>query len=418
MSQALERILYNLSALADLGREATSAQEFYDRIRSALYAVMGTFLTNRGSILICEPDTREFAPVAQKGLGQIDYRSLRHNYDLILSLGKNTSCLIQGSDDAVISRELRAAFPHDVAILAPLWVTEQFIGILVLGAKFSKEAYSESDHAVVRIVATQLAVFLNNYALLPGYADQLERNRVLYEDMRRIYHETIQAFAAAIDAKDAYTRNHSHRVAKYSVAVARELGWDEHDLEGIYVAGYLHDVGKIIVSSDILNKKEALSDRELRELRSHSMLSYTIISRIKLPWRDVLHMIKHHHERVDGTGYPERIGRNALSEGVRILTVADAFDAMTSDRPYRTQLTVEAALGELKNCSESQFDGSIVAAFCRALEKEIRGETSDPNILPHLDQDFDPVAITEMLSAITDELSGGNDAKSLAVTTE
>lgn len=390
--------------MADLGHEVTSEKEFYDRIRSVLYVILGTFLTNRGAILICEKNTREFAPVAQKEFGRIDYKALHAGYHKICHLGKNKPFFLH-NDDFTGIETLRAAFPDSAAVLTPLWVTDQFIGMLILGKKFSMEPYSESDCELARIVATQLAVTLNNYALFTRLSDQLEENRKLFEDMRRIYHETIQAFAAAIDAKDVYTKNHSHRVAKYSVAVARELGWNEHDLEGIYVAGYLHDVGKLIVSSDILNKKEQLTDSEVRELRAHSILSFTIISKIKFPWQDVLHMIKHHHERVDGSGYPEEVAREGLSEGVRILTIADAFDAMTSNRPYRAKMTMEDALQELKNCADAQFDGRIVAAFCRVLEKEIRGELAEPNILPHLDQDFDPSVITQMLGAITGELS-------------
>lgn len=405
MSRELQRILYNLSALADLGHEVTSGKEFYDRIRSVLYVVLGTFLTNRGAILICEKSTGDFAPVAQKELGRIDYRVLRDDFDTICRMEKNKPFLMSTAENSEEYRRLRTAFSENTEMLVPLWVTDQFIGILVLGRKFSTDAYTENDYSLVSIIATQLAVTLNNYALFTRLSDQLEQNRKLFEDMRRIYHETIQAFAAAIDAKDAYTKNHSHRVAKYSVAVARELGWNDHDLEGIYVAGYLHDVGKIIVNSDVLNKKELLTAPEMRELRAHSVLSFTIISKIKFPWRDVLHMIKHHHERVDGSGYPEEIGREGLSEGVRILTIADAFDAMTSDRPYRDKLTMEAALQELKNCADAQFDARIVAAFCRVLEKEIRGELEEPNILPHLDQDFDPSMIADMLNAITEELT-------------
>ncbi len=402
MSQELQRILYNLSSLADLGHEVTSEKEFHDRIKSVLYVVMGTFLTNKGAILICEKISGEFAPVAQKGFAGTDYKKLRAGADIIRTLPKNRPTLFN-------EKELNtafAAFPANAAsVLTPLWVTDQFIGVFAIGDKFSQEPYTENDLALVSIIATQLAVTLNNYGLFTRLSDQIEENRKLFEDMRRIYHETIQAFAAAIDAKDAYTKNHSHRVAKYSVAIARELGWDEHDLEGIYVAGYLHDVGKLIVSKDVLNKKELLNERDLRELRSHSILSYTIISKIKFPWRDVLHMIKHHHERVDGRGYPENITADALSEGVKILTIADSFDAMTSDRPYRNRLSMEETLNELKNCANSQFDGRIVAAFCRVLEKEVRGELPEPNILPHLDQDFDPSVITEMLAAITEELS-------------
>jgi putative nucleotidyltransferase with HDIG domain len=406
MSQELQRVLYNLSSLADLGHEVTSEKEFYDRIKSILYVVLGTFLTNKGAILISERNSGEFAPAAQKGFTGTDYRKLRSGADAVRGLPKNRPVV---SGDPGLPPELKSmfdAFPdHSASVITPLWVTNQFIGVFIIGHKFSREPYTENDLALVSIIATQLAVTLNNYALFTRLSDQLEENRKLFEDMRRIYHETIQAFAAAIDAKDAYTKNHSHRVAKYSVAIARELGWDEHDLEGIYVAGYLHDVGKLIVSSDVLNKKEVLTDRELRELRSHSILSYTIISKIKFPWRDVLQMIKHHHERVDGCGYPEKIAREGLSEGVKILTIADSFDAMTSDRPYRERLSMENALQELKGCVDTQFDGKIVAAFCRVLEKEIRGELPEPNILPHLDQDFDPSVISEMLGAITEELS-------------
>lgn len=131
-------------------------------------------------------------------------------------------------------------------------------------------------------------------------------NKRLYENMRHIYHNTVQAFAAAIDAKDVYTKNHSYRVAKISVAIAKELGWKEKEVEGIYIAGLLHDIGKIILDRGVINSKN-LTEVEMNEIKKHPQISYNIISKIKFPWKDIADLVRHHHERVDGKGYPDSL---------------------------------------------------------------------------------------------------------------
>ncbi len=137
----------------------------------------------------------------------------------------------------------------------------------------------------------------------------------------------------------------------------------------------------------------------------HPRISYDIISKIKFPWKNVLHIVKHHHERPDGNGYPDHVNGTSLSEGAKILALADSFDAMTTDRPYRKALSLRQAIDEIRQCLGTQFDPKIMNAFCRALEKEIRGELPVPNILPHLNGDFDPSVITEILEATIRELS-------------
>jgi HD-GYP domain-containing protein (c-di-GMP phosphodiesterase class II) len=409
MSLELRRALYNISALADLGQEVTSEKTFSERIQSALYSVMGTFLANKGAIFWLEKGRDKLVRVAHKGLDESGATAAISSAQLV-SLRKDEPYLIGVSKDASsqdLPRSLKKALAaSDAEVLMPLWVRDEFIGLLVLGRKFSAEAYTSDDFEILKVVAHQIAITLNNHALFMDLSDQVDENRRLYEEMRRIYHDTIQAFAAAIDAKDPYTRNHSQRVAKYSVAIGRELGWDDASIEGIYIAGFLHDVGKLVISNDILNKKETLTDKELRELRRHPTLSYKILSNIKFPWKDVVKMIKHHHEKLDGTGYPAALTTDELSDGVKVLSLADSFDAMTSERSYRTKMDLSHALEELKRCLGTQFDGRIVAAFCRVLEKEIKGELPEPNILPHLDPDFDPSVITGLLEALVSELSG------------
>ncbi|MEJ2683831.1 MAG: HD domain-containing protein [Candidatus Sulfobium sp.] len=406
MTIELKRALYNISALADLGKEITSEKDFGDKIQSVLYVIMGTFLANRGAIFWYEKEKRKIIPIARRGFDRKGSPKLKIRLGHVLPMKKNEPySLADGEGTAAFHQFRDGVVQTGAEIFVPLWVRDEFIGLIVLSRKFTSASYSPEDFELLKVIANQIAITINHHMLFMDLSRQLDENKRLYEQMRRIYHDTIQAFAAAIDAKDVYTRNHSQRVAKYSVAIARELGWEESDVEGIYIAGFLHDVGKLIISNELLNKKEALTDRELLELRRHPALSYKILSKIKFPWKNVVTMVKHHHERLDGRGYPSALMAQDLDEGVKILTLADSFDAMTSERAYRDKLDLREALVEVKRCLDTQFDGKIVAAFCRVLEKEIRGDLPEPNILPHLGNDFDPTVITGLLEALIRELS-------------
>jgi putative nucleotidyltransferase with HDIG domain len=405
MSLELKKALYHISSLSDLSQEINSEDNFLTKIRSVLYVLMGTFLANKGAIFWHNRNKGKLVLVAHKGFDEHSFPRLRIRLDRMLPLAKNEPFRL-GDGKEILSGTLQDALVRAGAnLLIPLWVRDEFIGVIIVSGKFTDEPYRSEDLEILRAVANQVAITINNHSLFVNLSEQLEKNRHLYEEMRRIYHDTIQAFAAAIDAKDVYTKNHSQRVAKYAVAIARELGWDESDVEGIYIAGFLHDVGKIVISSEVLNKKDNLTERDLEELRKHPVLSSRIISKIRFPWKDVVKNIRHHHERVDGRGYPSALTGDDISEGAKILTLADSFDAMTTDRPYRSKKDLEEALEELKNCLGTQFDSRIVAAFCKVLEKEIKGTLPEPNILPHLDKDFEPSVITGLLEGLIQELS-------------
>ena len=407
MSLELQRALYHISSLADLSQEINSEENFQTKIQSVLYVIMGTFLANKGAIFWQDRESGKLVLAARKGFDEPAFSGLKMDLEHLLPLVKNEPYHIGADAGGLLSGILKDdLLKSGSGLLTPLWVRDEFIGVILLSGKFTAERYSREDLEILKAVANQIAITINNHSLFVNLSEQLEKNRQLYEEMRRIYHDTIQAFAAAIDAKDVYTKNHSQRVARYAVAIARELGWNEPDVEGIYIAGFLHDVGKIVISSEVLNKKDSLTEKELEELRQHPVLSSHIISKIKFPWRDVVRNIRHHHERMDGTGYPAALAGEDISEGAKVLTLADSFDAMTTDRPYRGKKDLKEALEELKNCLGTQFDSRIVAAFCRVLEKEIKGKLPEPNILPHLDEDFDPSIITALLEALIEELSG------------
>jgi len=214
-----------------------------------------------------------------------------------------------------------------------------------------------------------------------------DENKKLYENLSHIYYDTIHAFARAIDAKDAYTKGHSHRVSTYSAAIAKEMKVSHEEIEGISIAGLLHDIGKIAIDRSIINKDSPLTTIESIELNSHPIIGYEILSKVKFPWTGISSMARNHHERIDGTGYPDRLQKGQIPLGAKIMSLADSFDAMTTNRPYRSALTAKQVLTELKaNCGK-QFDWDVIKSFFSLIWKEVT-DKAKPTIMPLLNDSF------------------------------
>lgn len=193
-------------------------------------------------------------------------------------------------------------------------------------------------------------------------------NAEMYRKLEATFWSTIRSLAEAIDAKDAYTRGHSDRVADYAEALARRLELEEEMLSAVRCAGYLHDTGKIGIPDAILNKPGRLTEEEYALIMNHPVLSHKIIEPVDFPY-EVKPLVRHHHERIDGSGYPDGLKGDDIPLGARIIGIADAFEAMTSDRPYRKALSVTAARQELERCSGTQFDAFLVREFIGSLEE-------------------------------------------------
>ena len=191
----------------------------------------------------------------------------------------------------------------------------------------------------------------------------------LYMDLRDAYFDSIAALASALDASDPYTRGHSDRVTEYAKKVARAMGLSEREIESIEFAGRLHDIGKIGIDRSILRKRSRLNDREYKEMQKHPNMGAEIAGKLKF-LKKAEGYVSHHHERFDGRGYPDGIGGEEIPIGARILGVVDAFDAMTSDRPYRPALSVEIAVQELEKGSGKQFDPDITEVFIKLIKSD------------------------------------------------
>ena len=214
---------------------------------------------------------------------------------------------------------------------------------------------------------------------LDDYRTNLEKKVKEQTDIiNSMYVRSIDAMIKALEAKDFYTRGHSQRVTLYSMAIGEELGMTGRELEDLYRASVLHDLGKIGVREAVLNKPGKLSEGEFTEIVRHPGTAVRILEPIPF-FRPLLPAILHHHERFDGKGYPSRLAGNNIPLASRIMTIADTFDAMTSTRAYRKALPISDAIAEIRRCSGTQFDPDIVPAFLACQSKiVIPGDVSLP----------------------------------------
>jgi len=200
---------------------------------------------------------------------------------------------------------------------------------------------------------------MNLESLVKARTDQLQ---AAVEELKRSYDITLEVLGEALDYKDRETEGHSRRVTAYTIAIASRMGVPKEEIETIARGAFLHDVGKMAIPDKILNKPGKLTPDEVTIMREHCYLGYKLVQKIPV-LRDAAEIVYSHQEHFDGGGYPRQLKGDAIPLGSRIFSVADTFDAMTHDRPYRAAQTMEAARAEIKRCSGTQFDPEVVEAF-------------------------------------------------------
>ena len=240
---------------------------------------------------------------------------------------------------------------------------------------------AEGDLAVRATVSghDEIARLATNFNHMAGSVEALVRRlRQALRQNQELFLETIRTLAAAIDAKDPYTRGHSERVSSYSMAVARHLGLNQDEVFRVRIAAILHDVGKLGVRDGILNKPGGLTEEEFAVMRRHAEIGAQIMSPIRM-LKDIIPGIRNHHETWEGTGYPDRLKAEEIPLVARIIGVADTFDAMTTNRPYQQAMTLDYVVNKMRSMSGTRFDPKVVDAFVAAVTA---GDVTPPSLAP------------------------------------
>ena len=380
LAENRSRLVHTFSALADLGAEVALRSNFQEIIRTSLHLLLGSIGIMRGGVARYSKYEHELGMVAMRGLGE--------SFPLAMSLCAEDERQFQKNGiypiEVVQAKVLPFFQVYDrslelahIELVVPLVIRGETLGAIFLGEKASGNPYSSYDCDVICAMARHIAVAVSQRNLLSELERKAVEKQRLYDELKVAYRDTVKAFAAAIDSKDKYTVGHSARVGKYSEIIARELGWHENEIEGASIAGYLHDVGKLTVERKIINAPYRINAKESLELNRHPCVGYEILLPIHHPYTDVPLAAKYHHERLDGRGYPDGLIDREIPLIAKLVSLADAFDAMTTDRPYKRRRPPADVFNDLAKNSGKQFAPDIVAALLRGIMREAVGQTSD-----------------------------------------
>lgn len=307
---------------------------------------------DRGSVFLLDRDRRELWSLVAEG---DEVKEIRFSVDkgiagYVARTGRTVN-IPDAYSDPRFNRDIdrHTGYRTRSILCSPMKNLQgEIIGVVQILNKLEGDAFTRDDEIALEAFAAQAAIAVEN--------------ALLYAKIEGTYEQTLQALVALLDRRDVETENHSLRVVEYTLLIARKLGFRGRSLRPIKWGALLHDIGKIGIEDRILHKPEKLTPEEWEIMKTHPIIGYEALKHIKF-LTDALPIVRHHHERYDGKGYPDGLKGNEIPIGARIFAIADAFDAMTSDRPYRKAMSVEKALWEIAACSGTQFDPNIVGIF-------------------------------------------------------
>lgn len=251
---------------------------------------------------------------------------------------------------------------NGIELLVPLENNGHLAGMLLLSSRVPNEPYSKEERKLLEMVGADVAVNIDN-------ANLYENMKQKHGELQKAMDGVIHAVSLVVETRDPYTAGHQRRVAELARAIAKEMGLSEWQIMGIYIAGLLHDVGKVAVPSDILSKPGKINENEFSIIKNHCQVGYEILRRIDFPW-PVTKAVLQHHERMDGSGYPGGLSGEDIVLEARILGVADVVEAMSSHRPYRPAVGLDSALQEISQASGILYDPEVVEACLSLLRKD------------------------------------------------
>jgi putative nucleotidyltransferase with HDIG domain len=323
-----------------------------------------------------------------------------------LSSARGAIVLTSSSYDVFLSSNGNVA-PELFRCISPLKIGGKLVGIVALGRRDGDAVYDEEELYALDLLCNYVALAVHNHSLSQTLAQRVSENLRLMASLHGFYDNALEAFAAAIDVKHVNIHGHSLRVGRYAAGIGEALNMDPNDVAGLRSAGYLHDIGKVAVDKRLFGKPSALDPEEFREMADHTVVGHQIVTGVQFPWPRIPEVVRWHHERSDGSGYPDGLHLDDVILPVRIVGLADTFDAMTSERPYREPMSLGGTLSEIVRMTPQKFDPVAV----QALLVQIRRDAVGSNRVPFMDNraaaHLGPTDVDHLAASLQHKISQG-----------
>jgi putative nucleotidyltransferase with HDIG domain len=377
------RLLRTVEALSDLGPEMTAGRDFSQTARSMLSALQQAGGARETVLFTFSDKPSLLTSIASDGFALMPEPAIipllpKHVH--ALSASRGPILLSQGSYDAFLSSNGNVA-PELFRCIAALRVGGKLVGIVALGRRDGDALYDEDDLESLEMLCNYVALAIHNHSLSQTLAQRVSENLRLMASVHGFYENALEVFATAIDVKHINIHGHSLRVGRYAAAIGEAMGMEQAEVAALRSAGYLHDIGKVAVDKRLFAKATSLDPEEFREMADHTVVGHQIVSGVQFPWPQIPEIVRWHHERGDGSGYPDGLMMEDVPMPVRIIGLADTFDAMTSERPYRERLSLGGTLSEIVRMAPQKFDPNAV----QGLLVQIRRDAVGSNRMPFLD---------------------------------
>jgi putative nucleotidyltransferase with HDIG domain len=363
-AKEFKRHLLSMRTLLSMSHDLNRAIQSDELVKVASLTLLGELKVSSMALFGVEREnSQEFRLLGVKGFDakRFDGMTIARTSPFTALLGEETHAVrIARNPD---QRWLKSLPDLRLAVFeyaTPIMVRGKMKGMIFTGPKLTGDEYSEYELDIVTIIANSVGIGMQNANLIT--------------QLQTTYVSTLRSLISIIEAKDPYTKGHTERVASYSVALATRMGLAGGDIKRIMFAALMHDIGKMGVLDEIVNKPGALTEAEWELMRAHPVVGAGIVEKMEF-LTGTAEIVRHHHESWNGKGYPDGLCGEDIPLGARIVTVADSFDAMTTDRPYRKALTFDQAIERLQEASGVQFDAELVKVFVKYIRDKERAET-------------------------------------------
>jgi putative nucleotidyltransferase with HDIG domain len=374
------RLLRTVEALSELGPEMTAEREFPQTARAMVSAVLQAAGAREAVLFTFSDKPPVLTSVAASGFALMPEPALMPLLPRqVHALGTAHGAIIlsSASYQTFLSSNGNVA-PELFKCVAPLRVGGKLVGAVALGRREGDALYDPDELDSLELLCHYVALAIHNHTLTQTLTQRVSEKVRLLASLHGFYDNALEAFATAIDVKHVNIHGHSLRVARYAAGIGEAMGSDPGEVAALKSAGYLHDIGKVAVDKRLFGKPSALDPEEFREMADHTIVGHEIVSGVQFPWPRIPEIVRSHHERSDGSGYPDGLVSGDVALAVRIVGLADTFDAMTTERPYREPLTVGATLSEIVRLAPQKFDPDAVQALLMQVRRDAAGSNHTP----------------------------------------